>query len=852
MTGPPATWPTRAALVAVLASAVTAAGAAAADANAPATEAGIARLLTAARAARTAELAEPMLAKAETAFTRLARPADTSGTIDRAFLKADVARARGSVAAAGWKRDDSRDDLRQSGRKALLSALEQYVGLVVRCEELLDKLESRIGQKDPSKVPQWKHLRGCVSRANYSEGWCQYHLAVLAEDAKQRNDRLGRGAERFAGFTAKGYGRHPIVADCFLGQALCQFELGQYFQVLELLKPARADNTEADLFKRMTYLRIEAGQAYGSHLAAESAAKAYFDSLPAGHRLDEVELSMAVARAKCLAALADPAKNPDYHKLFRRRLDAVGRTLYDAGPPWRASLAKILGESSGDSALQCLARARALLAEKNSAGSAAEAERGLGLAGKDGDPSVSADLRYALAAAALGAGDNARACRAARDFIRHSPAGSRHAEMARVAVQAGLAAMTAKPPVTAAEMLELLALVERRVPESPQARHAAWHRAKVLLAAGRYAEVAAALEGVGPSSPVYAEAQYGLAVAAVKQVEQLASAPGADANSQEALLDLASAAVGRFVSAKGSERGVEDGEKTSERVAKVALAVAQRYLELPAGRSEGAIRVLNSAAKLLPEGTAGARRGMALRAWAQFAGGKTDAGRTLEALLAPGGDASDTADVLAALVGFLSARFDRLSGQEAKAARAAGEQLVRVWEVLLADVAKVPPSRRQAREAAVRLPLAQTLLRLGRFAEARPHFGWLVERLPAARAGQAIRGLALCEELAGRPDLAGERWAVLARGLEKSTSPWYEARYHWVWCILRQGRKDDARRMLAYFRLQHPAIVDENWRAKFDELARQLGLEPAATAPGTTRPAGARTRPAKGQEVGSE
>lgn len=115
-------------------------------------------------------------------------------------------------------------------------------------------------------------------------------------------------------------------------------------------------------------------------------------------------------------------------------------------------------------------------------------------------------------------------------------------------------------------------------------------------------------------------------------------------------------------------------------------------------------------------------------------------------------------------------------------------------------------------------------------AEARPHFGWLVARLPAAQADQAIRGLALCEELAGRPDLAGKRWAVLAKGLEKSTSPWYEARYHWVWCIERRGGTDGARRMSAYFRLQRPAIADENQWEKSDELARRFGLEPSARA----------------------
>jgi len=806
---------------------------AAAAAEAPPLAARIDGLLSAARSAGRPADARARLDEAETLLKELGGKLDA---LQRGFFRADILRLRGRVATRTWRREPARAAVRQEARKNLLLAVEEYARMVKLCEGRLDRLEPRIAHADLQRNKPWRELRGYISRANYGEAWSFYRLGLLAEEAADRKRSLDQAVERFSSFTAKGYRKHPIVADCFLGQALCSYELERYFEVLKLLKPARPNNTPPDLFQRMTYLRIQAAQAYGSHLEAENAARQYFDALPAGRKLDPVELGMALERARCLSVLADPKRNPEYHGLFRGRLDEVAKVVYAHGEPWRTELAGVLGTGGGATPLKCLARARELFGARKFRQAVAEAEKGISLAATATDPTVLADLRYAAAAGLANLGEDVEAFRAMADFLARYPADRRAGELCTTAVRTGRRAIAASPPLPPKEFLDFLSLLEKRFAKHPEAAKLAWHRASVMLQAGRFAEAGRLLRAVPAASPVYLLAQYGLAAAAAKQAEALAAGP-ADANALAELLDGSSLGVRNFARSAGKALGGQELQAAGA-VIDVGVVTARRYLELSPPRPKAVLELLGGMDGLAALRDRAAMDRRALRLRAHLAGGNVEAAVAEGAGLLKAVEASDAEAIRssAEAVEAMAAALDRLvaAGRSEPATRL-GEQLVRMQRALLGYVtgSKDPQVRR--REPAARLKLAESLRKLGRHTQAMAEYEWLLGNTPRRQSGRAARGLALCCEQTQRYARAADRWAALARGTEKNTDPWYEARYHWIWCLHRQGRRDDARKLLAYFRLRNPKIAIRKWQARFDELAGRIGLPASAPARGRAK-----------------
>ena len=785
----------------------------------------VATLLAEAQRAASTDQAEAKLRQAEKLFGQEGRRLER---VARGFLHADILRVRGRVAVLAWKRKATDAAAREQARKLLLEAIGEYAGLVKLCEDRLDAIERRYTNRDPSEDKNWRRFSGYISRANYAEAWSHYNLGLVAREPAERKRRLRQAIERFSSFTAGGYRAHAVVADCFLGQALCHYELKQHFQVLELLKPARPDNTPPASFKRMTYVRIKAAQAYGSHLAAENAAKQYFDSSKPDRRLDAIELEMALERIRCLSVLADPRQNPEYHRLFRGRLDAVARRVYSHGEPWRGELAKLLGRGNGASVVQHLSKARTLLEAKRFAAAAAEADQGLRAAQPRTDAALLADLRYVRAAATASEGKHLQAHRYAVEFLRRHPTDDRAAGLCAAVVQTGRAALKADPPLPPAELAESLALLEESFPGQPVTEKLPWYRAELLLETGRFADAERALGRVRPADAVYVLAQYGLALAAAKQAEALAREAPGDPNALLGALDRSAGAVGRFAGAAAGKRLSGEQRQAAAGVVDVGVAVARRYLALPTPRPAAALSLLDHLDKLPSQRARAATRRLAARVRAEVqAGGIDSAGRHIDELLdSAGTTGQDLAATLADVAPALSAEFDALSeAGKAEAAAAVGRQVLRIQRLLLRHVRGSADKQVRAQEAAARRGLADILRKLGRHKDAIEHYRWLVAHTPRRRAGGALRGLALCHERTGQFGPAAEKWRTLAKGLEKRTEGYYEARYHWIRCVSKAGRREQARKVLAYFRLQHPRIAIRPWQDRFDALARELGLD---------------------------
>ncbi len=784
----------------------------------------IGSLLTAAREAETYPAADRHLDAAEKLYR------DRGGSLDltdRRFVRADLLAARGRAAATAWRRDpEGRAHLPPIATRALNEATAEYGRIVELCERRLDGLEVRLGHELARRHAKWQELGGLISRANYREAWAHYHLALVTDDADARRRRLTEAVERFRGFTVNGYRNHPIVGRCFLGQALCLQELGRPYAVLELLDDVKASNTPPDLLRRLTYLKMHAAGAYGSHLACEQAAAEYFGSVEPTRRLGDVELAMCIERAKCLAALADPARNPEFHGAFRRRLNAVVERINAHGEPWTAELRRVLGKAEGGSAFAADRRARELFDAGRYDEAADTAREALAADPAGMTPAVRADLTYALAAAEINAARPGRAVDAAAAFADAFPDDPRLGRLGAALLDAAEAARARQPPMPADRYDELLAAIGRAFPDIPEVR---WRRAELALRRGRDQQAVDLLKSVGPDSPIHLLALYARAVAAAR------TAAPADTNAPaHADLDAAAEAIVRFADAADARELTGPQARAARAVTEAAVLIARGYLALPPPAARRASALLNRVGAMgaAADTAADARRLLGLRA-ALLTAEPGEAAARIEALLDPRLDAARAPADLLSLAADLRDRFHRLAdaGRSDDAAPL-GDLAASIYRAVLArarrsDATAVPASR----VPALRLALAETLLRLGRAGEALDHYRRLASRPGLGRSPAVLRGLALSYERQREYARAERHWATLARGLDEGSNRWAEARYHWYRCLRDRGLRGRAARLLAYFRLQHPRIADPAWRRRFDDLAADLGLDAPSTAP---------------------
>ncbi len=793
------------------------AAACAASAAATGPEAQARRLIAQARAAATLDQAERALAQAKQLIRRAKLPRR-----ERAFLAADAQRARGRILAAEWRRRPKNADLRQRAQKALQAALAAYEKLQAECEREADRLEAKLGDAAAGDA-RYRAACGDISRTNYAMAWTEYGLGLVAEDDAERARHFKNAVRRFVSFTADGYRNHPIVIDCFLGQALALEQLGRYHEAAELLTPADRDNTPPRTYAAMQLCRLRCLQAQGSHLKAEAAAKAYFDSLPAGRRLNAAELEMAVLRAQSLAQLLKTHAAPRYRERFRRRLGEVMELVRPYGAAWAERVAKAMGGVAAQGAFAHLLKTRKLFDAGQYEAALREAEQGLAAAGP-GDAAFLPDLRYAKTAAAWNLGRWLDAFRSGAEFLRLHPNDRRARRIAEIATQAGLKARAAKPPLPDSEFLLFLDLLQRALPDCPEARKAPWYRADVWLHQGRYEEAAAALAKVGPKSPIYHYALYGRALAAYKQAEAFAKERN----------DVAASAARHFLSetfrlvrrfADAAAKGLPPDERPlTGAMADIAAAAGWLWLDLPHTEPAALVDMLRRAQALPHAGEKTARQLRALFVAALALSGRVEeAARRLDDVMKNGAADPYAANALIAVADPLEREYQRrLKGSDPGSAKRLAEQLVQVYAALLAHVSAAQ-GEHEAQEVAIRRRLAHSLLRAGRYKEAISHYEWLRARVPLAKAGDVLHGLAVALQRTGEWARAADVWRVLAQGLQPKTTDWYEAQHSLIRCLLKAGKTDAARKRLQYFKLLYPKIADAAWRAKFAALERELG-----------------------------
>ncbi|GAF76729.1 unnamed protein product, partial [marine sediment metagenome] len=326
------------------------------------------------------------------------------------------------------------------------------------------------------KSPKWRLTCGYITRADYETAWTHYGLSLFADDEAKRSEHLQKGIEEFRKFTAEGYRDHPVIAECFLGQALCLYEQQHYFEVIQLLdiRQITSTNTPTETFRRMMYLRIRACRALPSEWNLAWTAQQYFEALPREHQLDTIELEMALEWVRSLTSLIRSLQVSDrefqrrnktsgdpYQSSLQKRLELVAGVVYPYGDPWWAQLAELMEEVAMEAPFGCLARSRRFFEQKRYDQAFRQAQTGLramesnhqvagsfdwnrDLQDKKVEEKLFADLRYLKAAACWNLHYWLEAHLGAREFLIHHVDDERTNQMCRSGIQAGLKALTVK------------------------------------------------------------------------------------------------------------------------------------------------------------------------------------------------------------------------------------------------------------------------------------------------------------------------------------------------------------------------------------------------------------------------
>ena len=797
--------------------------------------------LDAAVNASSVEQARKLMREAEALFQ--GPRVENMGKLPRQFLRAEVERTHGRIAAMLWQRlgpDSPRRAIyRDEARRWLSKATSGLRVLVTEAERARLAHEQRLGKQHTAyrRDSQWREAKYYERLARHNAAWAEYTAARLADPAT-RSSHLHNATELFEQF-----GEHlfdPFNANAVFGKGLCLLDLGKHRELTTYLEDTLADHQELEkalgkrergtAYKRLIHLLLKAYDACAERDKLEECAKEYLAQLPQGQREVALDRDIRLLRKRNLVAMgrADPGSKIDQNRAkydARPALEAAGRS-FDAKQYRKAA-------ATAEHGLLILARRPAVLVTQPRHG--------------DDTHSIQSDLRYVRAAAYWNLGRWLDAHNGAYEFLRHHAkdlrvrdrevGGQTEPGMCRIAFEAALRARKTKPGLGMAEYVQFLDFIEMRLPEQEEAQKAPYYRGQAALDAGEYTKAIRVFREIPATSPLYRRARYALGLAAYRLVE-----------AEPRWLKLAIQDVTQCLTAlDGDVSTWPDTDRPLARSgAKLAIAMTHRLIALEPASHREAVALLDHAKELRAVGGDLGHELLALRVAADALAGRTAAAMRLLGAVGNETTTGVLARSFAGVGSHLERAYNRLSeaGRRTEA-REMASILMGVYAIALRPSRRQPDEGMQKLQLYCRLQLAKNLQRLGRHREAIPHYEWLLGRdqpeteragrVPRSSSGGLLRGLALAYEGVAADSgsnhervksygVAIDTWRELAKGTRVGTNEWLEARYHLIQVLLLSGQPKQARDLLQYLRVQCPQSRAGDWGKRLQELERRLDV----------------------------
>lgn len=476
--------------------------------------------------------------------------------IERDFIIAHIKQIRGRIyMTRGQHLKDI--NIRDKGYDWLRLASDDYERLVQKCEERPN--QSRKRRKNlPSDSKRLQKIERDLILAKYKWAWAEYYVADASDQQTDRKNRFNSALEKFREFTEEGDPNKPLIADCFICQAQCLYELEDYSEIVELLDPEKfkpeniksKDKEEIkDIFKRTIFWRMKAYQATSSHKKAEDSAKQYFDTLPENSKLDTIELEMMILRIRSLGALINNDES------LRTPLNELRSLIKPYGDRWRTKLAEELLRIGIKTSHSYLSEANRNLNARNFKEALDNVETGLKEA--NAEEELCANLRHVKFVACWRLNQWRQAHIAAKDFLENHPKDSRATEVCGLAIKSGLKSLKSDPPLETESFLKFLENAEKNFPENSKVEMIPWYKGYILFQDGQYSASQKILKTIESSSPVYRRAQHCLATSAYKQAKTLIEAGENKQDDITILLGDTVDALDRFVSSNLPEEELQ-------------------------------------------------------------------------------------------------------------------------------------------------------------------------------------------------------------------------------------------------------------------------------------------------------
>ncbi len=363
----------------------------------------------------------------------------------------------------------------------------------------------------------------------------------------------------------------------------------------------------------------------------------------------------------------------------------------------------------------------------------------------------------------------------------------------------------------------------RDFPEHPKRDDATWWLPTAWERAGEYEAAARAYGRIPPGSPRHAEARFRMLLCRRQALDQQRGALSA-ARLRAGARDV-SAALRAYARQALRDLAASPDDRALRRRAALALVNAAEIQAWPeVGQYDRALELLADFKRRFPDSTL-LGRVLAVRINAYRGLGRFDQAARVVAEFLQTVSPEQAGGTLGVVARGMQEEVDRLesSGDEA-AARKLAAASIPTFEQLLAWV---DADRRRAKyRDAVRFGLARMQLLAGHVAAAAEIADELAAKDPRngnyrrLRAG-VLTAQAEAEPTEARVAAARDAWGAMLRDPAlRSSAPerYWEARYHYLAMLLREGRAAEVEKAIRQERIWYPALGGPRWKARLDRL----------------------------------
>ena len=778
---------------------------------------------------------------------------------ERLFQLGVVLGERGQAARRlADERDDGAASLRADARRDF-ERERRLLDLTVREAAAAEQHLIQPGAT-PTQLKQAEDFARLRVRARLRRAWVDHHEALLhAAGSADRGTLMNAAVKRFRAFQTDHAG-HTVAAYGTLGEALSLAALDRHADALAALDRAIKQTTGkqggGDVLglacfhkTRLLLEREQFDEAVASARAAVG--RPALAGSPRGPALRLQLAEAEIGRGRALRKAGRPGSETAFAAGLREAR-AIAGSSPDLAPAARDVIARCLAAGAAPDDLtpaEQLAAAEHQLAIGETAAAVALLRRVVAATGQT-PTAVRAGLALGRALRAQKSLDDAVAAfrRVAADHPTDPAAPTALLEVARTYALGS--AVTSGDEAAGAYKQALERLVAA-YPESPEAADARFFLADLLREGGDLAAAAAAFGRVPARSRYHGRARYLQGVLLWQLARARIAGKATITPADGAMIDLAETTLKRvmlhtppFASADGNWS------------AAAALALADLYAHPRVGKDAAGLAVLTAFEKRFPaerdrlplvlqrlaehhaaQGDMTAVAPIVHRLTTEFNGlrGTPRAVVAVAAALVRARERAvqagriESADRIADLArSLLIWRVKRLTGvaDAAKAERWAVSQLFLLGNYdTAATAARRLLTLAGADEpadgpAGVRLVLADSLIRLGKFEEARPYLEVLKTELPKSAAVRA--NLARCRQEAA--DYAGARdlWVEIKDRTPPGSRVWFESRLNLAVCYRELAMPDEARAVIRFTRELYPKLGGPDTAARFDAVEKSL------------------------------